>query len=93
MDYYVRNMPSIIRWSNFLGASILLIISSIKGFVILALYFMVCYIWIYLVFVIQELREVFIKKVSFIKHFSSHWLILTGFTFPIISIVLLKYIQ
>ena len=93
MDYYVRNMPSIIRWSNFLGASILLIISSIEGFTLLALYFMVWYIWIFLIFVIQEIREVLIKKISCIKHFSSHWLILTGFTFPIISIVLIRYIQ
>lgn len=78
-----------IRKVNFLGALLFLLMLNIEYFIFLGVYYlMYCYVWIYLIFVIQEARYIYLKKISPLKHFTSHWLIYVGFTLPIITTIL-----
>ncbi len=87
-----KRMDSI-RGINFLGALFLLILLRIEGIWQLTGYYLLFfYLWIYLIFLIQELRYVYKERVSFLKHFTSHWLILVGLVLPILTVIFNRYL-
>ena len=78
-----------IRGLNFFGALVFLFASPFEGLGYLIVYYLVfIYVWLYLLFLISEVRFIISKKINLVKHVFSHWLIFLGLIIPILTVIM-----
>jgi hypothetical protein len=97
MEDNVKNkfeVTQFVRGVNFLSAVFLALVFRIEDFVIIVFYYvMYFYFWLYVTFILLEIRYSSIKKVPFFKHIFSHWLLYIGFLMPFFIVLFNKVLN